>query len=148
MFLLRPNITLVIIAILLCILWPVCLTFSYTPLCKCYGRLAGIRVGRPAGLHFSQFFSNKVYFRVCFEMCIIWLQFFTVSCRSLLLSTSILNDSYMCIYVCMYVCTYVYIIIAINFIYSVSLIVILYSIMVLPWGGPVSELSKHWRTIY
>ena len=41
-------------------------------------------------VHFSRLFSNKAYFRVCFEVCKIWLPFF--SCRSLLLGTTVPND--------------------------------------------------------
>ena len=43
-------------------------------------------------VHFSRLFSNKVYFRACFEMRKIQLPFF--SCQSLLLSTNALNDYY------------------------------------------------------
>ena len=41
-------------------------------------------------MHFSQLFSSIAYFKVCFEVRKIRLPFF--SCRSLLLSTSVLND--------------------------------------------------------
>ena len=43
-------------------------------------------------VHFSQLFSNKTYFRVCFEMHKIQLPFF--SYRSLLLGTNVSNDMY------------------------------------------------------
>ena len=42
-------------------------------------------------MHLSQLFSSIAYSKVCFKAHKIWLPFF--SCRSLLLSTSILNDS-------------------------------------------------------
>ena len=42
--------------------------------------------------HFSLLFSNKAHFRVCFVVCKILSPFF--SCRSLLLGTSIPNDTH------------------------------------------------------
>ena len=50
-------------------------------------------------MHFIWLFSSIAYFRVCFEAHKIRLPFF--SCRSLLLSTSVLND---CVCVCVHAC--------------------------------------------
>ena len=43
-------------------------------------------------MHFSQLFSSIAFLKVCFKVHKIWLPFF--SCQSLLLSTSVLNDTY------------------------------------------------------
>ena len=43
-------------------------------------------------MHFSRLFSSIAYFKVCFEAHKIRLPLIFISCRSLLLSTSVLND--------------------------------------------------------